>query len=245
MQIWVCLKPVPDNTRGGAMMLNPYDEYALETALKLKEALPGSTITGLSLAPAAQAKEVLKKAVAVGADSVKFIPADDGAGPLADARQTAHKLAAAIKQGGTPDVILFGQQALDTLAGVTGALVAAELGLSYLDHVNGVTAEAGSLKVSRELASGGETWTVPTPIALGVMKCPYELRTANIKGVMAANKAQIDSLDELASQSASTPAVSGELAEHPPKSPGQVVQGDDPAAAASGLIAFLREKQAL
>jgi electron transfer flavoprotein beta subunit len=236
MNIVVLLKPVLDNTRtrlseagpeGDTWMMNPLDEYALETALRLKEAVPGSTLHALSAGEAG--KELLKKALACGADAVTLV---------ASGGSVVASLAAQVKAL-EPHVLLYGQKGLDTGAGLVGPTVAAHLGLNSLGYIKAVTPQEGALTVTRESECGVETHQLPLPVALGVMKGDYELRTPNIKGVMKANKAEIP---VVAPVTADAPAAQSLGYALPAAKPvGRIITADDPAQAADAFIQFLKE----
>ncbi len=269
MNIIVFVKQVPDNTKlridqisqlgGGGipregvdMMINPYDEYALETALRLKEAAGGeSKVTVISLG-SASAKDIVKKAIAAGADDAFLL--SDPAFLDGDSTATAHALAAAAKSL-VPDhqVLFFGQMSLDDAASQTGPKVAELLGHPSLTAAKGVELlNPASLKVMRETERGVEFHEMTLPGVVSVMKCDYELRTSNIKGVMKANKAQIPAKTPAeigvdaskTGKTGSSTTVNG-LSQRPPKEAGVTVDGSDPKAAVDQLIAFLKEQKVL
>ena len=263
MQIVVFIKQVPDNTKlklgeGGStwdgvppntpMMMNPYDEYALETALRLKEAAgENATLTVMSLG-VASAKEIIKKAIAVGADQA-FLISDD-AFNNADSTTIAQALALSVKTL-TPEakILVFGQMSLDDANSQTGPKVAELLGMPSLGFCKNAELAGDALKVSREAATGVETHNVQLPAVVSMMKCDYELRGSNIKGVMKANKTEIPikSAADLGLSGEQLKAVSKTLKtwQRPEKEGGKIVQGDDPKAAVGELLGFLKESKVL
>lgn len=262
MKIAVFIKQVPDNTRlkfsdgkptleGAAMMMNPFDEYALETALRLKEQAGGNaTVTVFSLG-AANAREIIKKAIAAGADDAFLL--SDPVFENGDSTANAHIFATAIRQL-LPDfnVLVFGRMALDDGAGQTGPKVAEILNLPSLTGCNDAQLMDGSLRLSRETEEGVEVYEMPLPGVIGMMKCVYELRSSNIKGVMRANKTEIPvkTAADLGLE-ANRAGLEGSATrltrtwQRQPRGEGKVISGADPKAAAGELIAFLQEAKVL
>ena len=265
MNIVVFIKQVPDNTKlspdsisgnaiptdGVAMMMNPYDEYALETALKLKESAGNdATVTVMSLG-SASAKDIVKKAVAAGADDA-FILSDptllEG-----DSTTTAYALAEATKTL-VPDhqVLVFGQMSLDDAVAQTGPKVAELLDYPSLTACKGATLNDGKIRALRETERGIETHDMELPGVVCMIKCDYELRTANIKGVMRANKTQIPvksasdlGLDNTKIGSDGATTIINTLGPRPPKDAGLMIQEDDPKAAVDKLLSTLKSQKVL
>lgn len=261
-QIVVCLKQVPDNTKvdqaalsgqsaiprsGVDMMMNPFDEYALETALRLKESFgDGASITILSLGDDS-VKNVVKKAIAAGADAAFVV--NDPAVLQADPAGRATALSAAVKSL-VPDahVMLFGQASLDDGMAQTGPMTAELLNWPSVTACKGAEGNGDALTATRVTERGVETHQVNLPAVFCMMKCDYELRSSNIKGVMKANKTQIP-FKTLADIGATLPEpvlTVSSLDARPAKSAGTVVEADGNAAgAASQLVEFLKQHKAL
>jgi electron transfer flavoprotein beta subunit len=258
MKIVVFVKQVPDNTKlkfdesgpvrdGVPMMMNPYDEYALETALRLKEKAGGdTTVTVLSLG-AASAKEIVKKAISFGADDAFLL--SDAAFDANDSTATAYALAQGVKTL-VPDaqVLVFGQLSLDDANGQTGPKVAEILGLPSLTFCKNADLNGSVLTAVRETERGIETHEMTLPGVLCMMKCDYELRNSNIKGVMKANKTEIPlkSVADLGLGAdkvgaAGSPTAVVKTWKKPPKTAGQVIDGSDPNTAVGQLVAYLKE----
>ncbi len=253
MKIVVFIKQVLDNTKlkfsngqpvtdGVPMMMNPFDEYALETALRLKEQAGGeSTVTVITLG-AAGAKEMIKKAIAAGADAAYLI--SDPATVDADSLSIAQVLAAAAKAL-IPDfeLLVFGQMALDDASAQTGPAVAEILDLPSVTAGKNGSFENGQLKIIRETERGVETATLTLPASICMMKCDYELRSSNIKGVMKANKTDIP-VKTLADIGADAIPASRSRIEktwqRPAKSGGRVVTEADPQAAVTQILDYLK-----
>ena len=253
----VLMKQVPDNTKlrvdsvlsampapGGAspvdMMMNPCDEYALETALRLKDSWGGGTVLSLGHD---SVKALLKKAIAAGADAA-FIVGETS--PL-DGIQRATVLAKAV-QTLVPDAVLVlaGHSSLDEAGHQTAVMTAEALGWPSLSNVKLADGDTSSLTVSRVGDGGLEQHRMTLPGVLATIKCDYELRTSNIKGVMKANKTDIP-IKTLADIGASLPAATTtltQLAPRPAKGAGKVITADgNEAAAVDAVIAYLKEQK--
>lgn len=267
MQIAVFIKQVPDNTKlkledGGSLnmaalrdsapaMMNPYDEYALETALRLKDqAGEGTTVTVITLGPAS-AKESLKKALAAGADDALHLCDDPFAN--GDATANARALARTLQQT-LPEakVLIFGQMSLDEARSQTGPMVAELLELPCLTFGKNAELVGDKILVTRETERGLEKHETELPSVLCMMKCDYELRSSNIKGVMKANKAEIpvktaNDLGLDPSQVGAGGAVTQvtKTWKRPEKEGGRTVDGSDPQQAVNELIGFLKEAKVL
>lgn len=204
MKIAVCVKRVPaTDTRikvaddGTSIdpsqvewIISPYDEFAVEAALQLKDAGVASEVTVVSLGPAETTKE-LRTTLAMGADAAILLKDADAS--QRDATSTAAALAEAV-QGS--DLVLFGKQAIDRDQGQVGALVAANLGLPCVTEIRKLEHAGGKLIVERAGDAGtSETWEVSTPAVLTCTKGLNEPRYASLKGIMKAKKKPIDERD--------------------------------------------------
>lgn len=261
-QIVVCLKQVPDNTKvdqsalsgqsaiprsGVEMMMNPFDEYALETALRLKDSFgDDATITVFSLGDDS-VKNVVKKAIAAGADEAFIV--NDPAILQADPAGRATALSAAVKSlAPNACVVLFGQASLDDGMAQTGPMTAELLNWPSITACKSAEGVAEQLTALRVTERGVETHTVSLPAVLCMMKCDYELRSSNIKGVMKANKTQIP-FKTLADIGASLPEqtlAATALSARPAKTAGTIINAEGNAAgAASQLVDFLKQSKAI
>lgn len=260
--IVVCLKQVPDNTKidqsalsgqsalprsGVDMMVNPFDEYALETALRLKESFgDGATVTVLSLGDDS-VKNVVKKAIAAGADAAFVI--NDPAALQADPAGRATVLSSAVKTL-VPDahVVLFGQASLDDGMAQTGPMTAELLGWPSITACKQAEGSTETLNALRVTERGVETHSVTLPAVFSMMKCDYELRTSNIKGVMKANKTKIP-MQTLADIGVTLPEAVltvSSVDARPEKPAGTVVNAEGNAAGvASQLVDFLKQHKAI
>lgn len=201
MDIIVCVKQVIDpeappssfkidaatnkaEMRGAPPVIDPYAEYAVEAALKLKEAKGGKIIVislGVNLL-----REVVKKPLAMGADELILL--EDEAYIGGDTLATANALAMAIKKKGNYDLILCGREASDTNAGQTGPAIAEILGLPCITLIRKIEAIDGKLKVERVSSVGYDIAEVPLPVVLTVSNEIGQPRYPTIKGIMAAKK---------------------------------------------------------
>ncbi|MBR1609319.1 MAG: electron transfer flavoprotein subunit beta/FixA family protein [Kiritimatiellae bacterium] len=205
MKIAVCMKQVPDsdkvtidrttnrlNRAGVPAVVNPFDENALELALKLKASEPGSTVTAITMGPP-PAAEVVKTAVAHGADGGVLVCGREFGG--ADTWATGYTIALAIKkleaENGPFDIVLFGKQATDGDTAQVGPGIANNLGLPCLTYAKSCEVlDEKTFKVVRMTEDGYEEWEVARPCALTVVKEAGELRIANLRGKMKAKSYQ-------------------------------------------------------
>ncbi|MBI2868968.1 MAG: electron transfer flavoprotein subunit beta/FixA family protein [Chloroflexi bacterium] len=169
---------------GVACVINPYDEQALEAALRLKDA-HGGTITVLSLGDNLLG-DVMKKALAMGADELVFI--EDEALAEGDSWSTASTLAAAIKKIGRYDLVVCGRQSSDTDAGQVGSGIAELLGLPSVTVARKIDIAGGTATVARVLDDGFEVVEVPLPAVITVSNELGEPRYPTVKGILAAKK---------------------------------------------------------
>lgn len=202
MKIVVCIKQVPDtadikwtenNTmvrEGVESILNPFDAYALETAIGLKEANSGVTVTALSMGPP-QAKDILKKAIAMGCDDAILLTDKKFAG--ADTQATSRTIAKAILEKINEfDLIICGQFAIDGDTAQTGPSIAEHLNIAQLTYVNQVEYKGGSIiHALREVEDGVQTCEMKLPGLICVVKCDYEPRMPKIRNVMKASRTVI------------------------------------------------------
>jgi electron transfer flavoprotein beta subunit len=170
--------------RGVPPVLNPYDENALEAALKIKER-DGAKITVISAGKNIP-RAIIKKSLAVGADDLIII--EDPSLEDADSFTTAGVLAAAIKKAGEYDLILTGRMASDTNAGQGGPALVELLGIPGVTVARKIGVNNGAVQVERALADGYETVEAPLPCLVTVSHEMGEMRSASVKGLMAAQK---------------------------------------------------------
>ncbi len=200
MNIIVCIKQVPDTTNvridpktntlireGVASIVNPFDENAIEEALRLREAHGGKVIV-ITMGPP-QATEALKAAIAMGADEAILV--SDRAFAGADTWATSYTLSQTIKKIGAYDLILFGKQAIDGDTAQVGPGVAEFLDIPQITFAVKIEFEGGKLKVKRQLEESSEIIETSTPAAVTVVKQINEPRLPSLKGQMRAKKTEI------------------------------------------------------
>lgn len=202
MNIVVCVKQVPDSaaklaaeggraTWGDApLVLNPWDEYAVEAALVQKEAA-GGQVTAISLG-GESAKEALKTALAMGCDQAILI--SDPAMSGADSQAVARLLKAAVMKIGSVDLLFFGRQAIDGDMGVTPSQTARLLGwpmLGLISVIKQVDPAARRLSIERTLEEGRQAVESQLPAVLSVSKDIGEPRYPSFMGIRKASRAEI------------------------------------------------------
>ena len=206
MKIIACIKQVPDSeakvrAEGGKvswgdapLVINPFDEYAVEGALQQKEASSG-TVTALCIGPES-AREALKHALAMGADEAILV--SDPALNELDTAGAARVLAAAIQKTGA-DMVVFGRQTLDNGSGITPAQTARILGWPMLGLAGQVKVQDGIVTVDRVIEEGRQTVSAKLPAVVSVVQSIGEPRYPSFMGIRKASKATIPvwSLGEL------------------------------------------------
>ncbi|TRZ75531.1 MAG: electron transfer flavoprotein beta subunit/FixA family protein [Deltaproteobacteria bacterium] len=252
MNIVACVKQVPDtetlikvkpdgsgiDETGIKWVMNPYDEFGVEEALKLKEKF-GGDVTIVSLGPA-RALETVRTALAMGAD--KAIHINDPALEGADAYNIAAALAAAIK--GIPyDIIFCGQRAIDDDAGQVGSVLAEFLGIPQITIVTKVDVEGASIKVVRPIEGAQLLIESSLPCVVTTQKGLNEPRYASLPGIMKAKKKPVDVKDAAGLGITVTPkAKIAKTLPPPARPPGKIICGEEPAEKARELAKLLREE---
>jgi len=205
MKIVVCVKQVPDTeTRiriaDGKVVesdvnwiVSPYDEFALEEALKIKEKKGGEVVL-LSLGPE-RVVSALRSGLAMGADSAVHLK--DPKFDAADTLGIAHALAAAVKTL-SPDLVLAGQQGVGGDNSQIPGMLAEILDWPQVTVAVKVEVEDGKAVVEREIEGAHETWETTLPAVVSAQKGLNEPRYASLKGIMAAKKKMIETKDAAA-----------------------------------------------
>ena len=201
MHIVVCLKLVPDPEAAFSMfkideqtkkvvpaaglpwVVSPFDEQALEAALRIREQQPDARISVMTLGPEA-ARNALKHGLAMGADDGVLL-ADAGFGD-GDAYTTALALAAAVRKLGAIDLVLTGRQAADWDAGMVGAGIAELLGMAAISFAKDVQIEGGTVRVERMLDDGTEVVAADLPVLVTVSNELGAARKPNLRETMRA-----------------------------------------------------------
>ena len=195
MKIVVCVKQVPDtaakvvavdgkvNWGDAPLVINPWDEYAVETALQL-----GDDVTALTMAEEGP-NEALKHALAMGCSEAVLVSIPGL--PDADTQVAAHTLAAAVRKIGGVDLVLFGRQAVDGDSGITAAQTARVLGWPVLSLCAAVNVDGETLKVERSIEEGRQMVEGGLPAVVSVVKDIGEPRYPSFMGIRKAARAEI------------------------------------------------------
>ncbi len=246
MKIVVCIKQVPDSeakvvARDGQvswgespLVINPFDEYAVEAGLQQKEAL-GAEVTALSIG-GETARDALKHALAMGADNAILV--SDPALVELDSQGAARILAAAVKKIGGVEMAIFGRQTLDSGTGLTTAQTARSLGWPMLALAGSIKIDGGKVTVERIIEEGKQTVSASLPVVLSVVQSIGEPRYPSFMGIRKASKAEIPAWT-LADLGISAPAavVSRTELMNPPSRdiPCELVSGASPEEIADSL----------
>ncbi|MGE5343252.1 MAG: electron transfer flavoprotein subunit beta/FixA family protein [Candidatus Omnitrophota bacterium] len=203
MNIYVCIKQVPDteailqvkdgnkiNEDNIKWIISPYDEYAIEEALKLKEKVAGSTVTVIALGPA-RVESALRSGLAMGADQAIQIETADAP----DHKTTARALAHAIKQDPNFGVVFTGKQAIDDDSCLVPLYLAEYLGVAGVTNVVTFTHENGTVIVEREIDEGAREKIEMAPrCVIAASKGLNTPRYASLMGIMKSKKIAIKKL---------------------------------------------------
>ena len=162
------------------MSMNPFDEIAVEEAIRLKEKGVGSEIVAVSVGPA-KAQETLRTALAMGADRAILVQTDDEVEPLAVA-----KILKGIAEEEAPGLVILGKQAIDDDSNQTGQMLAALLGRPQGTFASEVTVEGDSVTVKREVDGGLETVKLTLPAIVTTDLRLNEPRYASLPNIMKA-----------------------------------------------------------
>ena len=200
MNVVVCIKDVPDtetyikigadqksiNEGGVIFILNPYDEYAVEEALKIQEA-QGGEVTALCVG-SERADEILRSAVAMGVQKAARVATD---APSADSLTTAKMMTAALKDM-EYELILLGKETIDDGSMAVGPMLGELLGIPCITLATKVDVADGKVVIERELESGTEVIEASLPCVITAQKGLNEPRYPSLRGKMMAKKAVID-----------------------------------------------------
>lgn len=242
MKIAICLRRVPDTTAkiaigpsgvaideaGVKFVPNPYDEYALEAGIALKEAAGAGETVVVSFG-GDNVQETMRTALAMGVDRAVHLQGTPSADGLANARVLADHL----RDGGY-DLILFGKVAVDDYGQQTGAMVAELLSRPCATAITSLVIEGGTAKVTREVEGGVESAHCSLPAVFTCDKGLNTPRLPGLKGIMSAKKKPLDVVPTVAG-AAQVTVVS--LALPPERAAGRIV--GEGAAAVPALIAAL------
>lgn len=247
MKIVVCVKQVPDTEAkiviGGdglsidsadvKYVINPYDEYAVEEALRLKEAAGEGEVIVLSLG-GEEAQPAMRTAMAMGADSGILLKVENAA--LADGLSIAKALADEIKTLDV-DIILAGKMAIDGYGHQVATMLGELLGMPVLPTAKSLEIADGKATIQRDIEGGKETVQANTPCVVTAEKGLNDPRYPALKGIMQAKRKPLEVKDI----SLSDAGVEILEMSYPPKKPEGRIVGEGPEAAAE-LIKLLRDE---
>ncbi len=261
MKIIVCAKQVPDTNEvkidpvkgtlirdGVPSILNPDDANALEAALALKDANPGTTVSVISMGPP-QATYMLRECLAMGADEAYLL--SDRAFGGADTCATSKTIAAGIEKIGGADIIFAGRQAIDGDTAQVGPQIAQRLGLPVVTYVEDIRIENNKAIVKRQMEDGYEVLEVEMPCLLTCVKELNEPRYMTIGGIVGAYEKEITiwnhedvNLDPSECGLKASPTQVMRSFTPPPKGKGEMLSGTVNEMA-SILVSKLKEKHLL
>ncbi len=243
MNIIVCIKQVPDTTNvridpetntlvrsGVQSIINPFDAYAIEEAVRLKEKF-GGLVTIVTMGPP-QAEEALREAISLGADEAVLV--SDRAFAGSDTWATSYTLSRTIQKIGKFDMIICGKQAIDGDTAQVGPGIAAFLDIPQITFVKKIEDIKDSLmRAERMTEEGYDIIESPLPCLITVVKEINEPRLPSLKGKMRAKKAEIKKLeakdldadpDLLGLKGSPTKVV--KIFTPPPRKGGQILEGE-------------------
>ncbi|MCB1179386.1 MAG: electron transfer flavoprotein subunit beta/FixA family protein [Leptospiraceae bacterium] len=249
MKVVVLVKQVPDtetsiklgdksiNEAGVKWIISPYDEFAIEEGIKLREKNGGEVIA-VSVGPD-RTQEALRTAYAMGVDKAVQIKVDDY--NTFDSIYTSELIANFVKAE-NPDLVIAGKQSIDTDSSQVGVQVAELLGLGHVSLATKLEIDGTNAKVTREVEGGTATVEASLPLVLTAQKGLNEPRYPSLKGIMTAKKKPIDKKtpEDLGAPSAKIEIVS--LEPPPPRIAGRKLEAADADGFASQLVKALREE---
>ena len=252
MKVIVCIKQVPDTearikvmpgeakiaTNDIKFIVNPYDEYAVEEALKIKEKL-GGEVTAVTVGPQG-ADQALKECVAKGVDNIKRIWSDSLEN--IDPMTTAKILAKAI-EGMEYDLVICGKQAIDDDAGQVGTMVADFLGIPHVAVVVKAELDGDTAKFHRQIEGGVEVVEAKLPALFTAQKGLNEPRYPSLKGKMKAKKKKAEIIDATGLGVDIAPRIKViEMSVPEVRTSGTMIREEEPADAAKKLVQLLKEE---
>ena len=251
----VCITHVPDtesrikiadgrkvDEAGLKFIVSPYDEFALEEAIRVKEKAGSGDVTVVTFGPD-RAQQALREALARGATKAVHIKGDSGD---ADSLGIAKVLAAAIKS--IPhDLVFLGKQGVGADNGLVGPMLAELLGYPQVNVVTHLEVADGKLTAHREIEAAEEVLETALPAVVTAQKGLNEPRYASLKGIMAAKKKpvaekKLADLGVAEADPANAKTRWRKLELPPARQAVKLIPADDPAAAAKELVRLLREE---
>ena len=254
MKVFVCIKQVPDTETkiklkpdnsgvdfaGVKWVMNPYDEFAVEEAIKMKETGKAQNVTVFSVGPKARVVEALRTALAMGADEAVVIDAPEDMDPSA----TAKALAGAMKLEGEFGFVFTGKLAIDDNAASVTQMLAENLGAAQATVISKLEIVDGLATAEREVEGGTREITqMKSPAVIGANKGLNMPRYASLPGIMKAKKKVIKELTlDAVGVSAADIRVRYKSFQLPAEKPAVKMLTGDAAAQAQELTKLLREE---
>lgn len=253
MKIFVCIKQVPDtetkvkigsdktsiDTTSVKWVMNPYDEYAVEEAVKTRDANAGSQVWVVSVGPKKRTVESLRTALAMGADEAIAVDASESL----DQFQTAKALAAVIQQEGGAKVIFTGKLAIDDNASAVSQMVAEFLNIPHTTVVSKFSLNAENIVVERDAEGGSrEVVQMQATAVVAANKGLNMPRYASLPGIMKAKKKTIKEIDGAGLLAGSNNKLKTTLIELPAEKPAVKLLTGDSSAQVSALVDALRNE---
>lgn len=261
MKICVLVKEVPDAAvakridastgrmdRSGERNINPFDTYAIETAMQLREGgrIPVEEIVAVTMGPET-AVRTLQAAVSRGAD--RSVHLTDASLAGSDVAATGYALAKVLERE-APDLVLLGQQADDGACYAVGAVVAEHLRMPVLTQVNKLEVEGETLLLERQAEYGYDTVKVKLPAVISVGDAINEPRYPKLQAIMGAKKKPLETLS--AADAGIDPArvgaegsrvQCGEFHDPPAKAAGQIIEDDNTDETVAKIVSWLEERK--
>ncbi len=252
MNVFVLIKQVPDteamlSVRNGTSIneesikwiISPYDEYALEEALKLKEKDADVVVNALTLGPV-RAEGALRSALAMGADNGIHIECNEDL----DIETRARMLAETIKKESDTGLVFIGKQAIDDDSNQTHILVAEYLDMPITTNIISFKLEGDKVTCEREIEDGDiETVEMNTPCVVTASKVLNTPRYASLMGIMKAKKIELTkiTLSDLGNISTEKKTFTKRLFAPPEKAPGRLLEGE-PEEMVKELVKILKDE---
>lgn len=253
MKIFVCIKQVPDtetkikiaadsksiDTTGIKWVMNPYDEYAVEEAVKTRDANPGSQVWVVCVGPKKRTVETVRTALAMGADEGIVVEAPEST----DSFLTAKALAAVIQQQGGAKVVFTGKLAIDDNASAVSQMLADNLKIPHATVVSKFSMTAESINVERDIEGGAKE--IIAMIGSAVVAANKGLnmpRYASLPGIMKAKKKVIQELEISALVGGATGKIQALSMELPAEKPAVKMLSGDAATQVAALVQSLRNE---
>ncbi len=259
MKIVVCIKQVPDTTEveidkstntlirtGIPVIINPDDKSGIEAALSLRDTVPGSTVTVMSMGPM-QAETALREALSMGCDNAVLVSGRQFGG--SDTLATSTIISAALKKIGF-DLIITGRQAIDGDTAQVGPQIAEHLGIPHVSYVEQITPEKDSLIVLRQFEDRYHKLRVKLPCLLTAISELAQPRFMSVGGIVEAEQKEVIIMDysdledvlnsaNIGLKGSPTNVVRSYTKE--PKSQGAILKGLTPEEAVNAIMARLHE----